>query len=491
MEIKFNQTGVNFLRSLTEQTQTREETQEIRLPEGMPDIGRILGCWGQPVVRGKEWRSGGMGISGGVMAWVLYAPEDGSAPQTVETWIPFQQKWDFEDNHRDGCIWVQPVLKAMDARSVSPRKIMARANVSTLGRALQTAQEEVYQPDGAPEDVELLRQTYPLELPRECGEKQMELEEELPLPDAGMEKLLRYCLTPRITEQKILGPRLVFRGICDLKLLYMAGEKLHSWDAEVPFSQFADLDQDFTAGAQADVMPLVTDLELSMADGQLHLKAAMAAQYTVYDRVSVELVEDAYSPRRAVEPQTQELRLPVRLDSWLDQVEQSQVIPCEMGTLVDISTLMDIPQCRGADVIVSGSHQILYYDPEGNLQNGAVRFEQPVPVEQGPDVDLWCEASLWEKPKIGISGEGVTVTQPMELAFSVTGRRGMPMVTGLEQGEILEPDPGRPSLILCRCKNGSLWELAKEHGSTVSAIRSANGLEGEPEPARMLLIPIA
>ena len=57
-------------------------------------------------------------------------------------------------------------------------------------------------------------------------------------------------------------------------------------------------------------------------------------------------------------------------------------------------------------------------------------------------------------------------------------------------GEENRPDPGRPSLILRRAGEGSLWDLAKASGSTVSAIRSANGLEEEPLDDRLLLIPV-
>jgi LysM repeat protein len=36
----------------------------------------------------------------------------------------------------------------------------------------------------------------------------------------------------------------------------------------------------------------------------------------------------------------------------------------------------------------------------------------------------------------------------------------------------------------------SLWELAKETGSTMDAIRKANGLTQEPRQGQMLLIPV-
>ncbi len=488
MEIKFNPAAVPFLRSLSEQTQTREETQELRLTEGMPDIGRILGCWGQCVVRSKEWRNGGMGISGGVMVWVLYAPEDGSAPQTVESWIPFQQKWDFEDHNRDGIIWIQPVLKSLDARSVSPRKIMVRANVSTFGRALQPGQEEIYQAEGLPEDIQLLRQTYPMELPVEAGEKLVTMDEEFPMEKA--EKLVYYTLVPRITEWKILGSRLVFKGVGGLRLLYTTGDQLQSWDAEVPFSQFADLDRDHSPAAGGEIAPIVTDMEVTLEEGRLRLKAAVAAQFVIFDRMPVELISDAYSPARAVEPQYTQLQLPARLDHWKAQVEPSMVIPAEMGTMVDLFSMVDIPQQRGNDLLINGSTQVLYYDPAGTLQSGTGRFEQLMELGRMEDSGLQCAVTAMDEPVAGIGGEGMSVMLPLEVQFQSFGRQGLPMVTGLEMGEASQLDMGRPSLILCRCQGGNLWDLAKEHGSTVDAIRSANGLDGEPEPARMLLVPI-
>ena len=149
MEVKFNKNTCPCLRKATCQVQNQEQTQEVRLPESMPDIGRVLGSWGQVLVRGKEWRTGGMGVSGGVMAWVLYAPEDGSEVRSIVTWIPFQVKWDFRETKRDGSICVTPLLKGVDARSTSARKLMVRANVSLLGEALEPIEPEVCCPGAA------------------------------------------------------------------------------------------------------------------------------------------------------------------------------------------------------------------------------------------------------------------------------------------------------------------------------------------------------
>ena len=68
--------------------------------------------------------------------------------------------------------------------------------------------------------------------------------------------------------------------------------------------------------------------------------------------------------------------------------------------------------------------------------------------------------------------------------------QSIPMVTGLELGEEKSLDPSRPSFVLKRLPTGGLWELAKASGSTMEAIRHANGLTTDPEQGKMLLIPV-
>ena len=85
MELQLKQRKVDCLKQLTNQICQEEQTQEIKLGDSMPDVGRVLGAWGQVLLRGKQWNHGSAGVSGGVMARVLYAPEDGSQEQCLET----------------------------------------------------------------------------------------------------------------------------------------------------------------------------------------------------------------------------------------------------------------------------------------------------------------------------------------------------------------------------------------------------------------------
>ena len=235
MELQWTKKPCTYLQTNVHQVMSQEQTQEIRLPEGMPDIGRVLSVWGQPVVRSKEWRGDGMSVSGGITASVLYLPEDGSTPRCAEGWIPFQMKWSFPQSRREGSIRTQCLLRSIDARTISARKLMVRASVGVMGTAMEPAEADVYVPGEVPEGVELLKKTYPLRLPREAGEKPFFLEEDVNLP--GVQKWVSWQLQPELTEQNVVGNRAVFRGMGLLNYVYLDEEgNIKTGSQEIPLT---------------------------------------------------------------------------------------------------------------------------------------------------------------------------------------------------------------------------------------------------------------
>lgn len=493
MELQFGKTSIQCLRRNVREIQDQEQTQEVRLPDGLPDIGRVLGAWGQCVLRGKQWNTGGMGCNGGVMAWVLYAPEDGSEPRSVEVWLPMQLKWSFrDDSQREGAIRNGWLLKSVDARTLSARKLMVRACASVLGEAMEPSETELYTPDPMPEDVQLLRRSYPVMLPREAGEKAFAVEEEINPAEGSIrpEKLLYCQVQPRVSEQSVVGGKAVFRGELGVHLLcrYEDGQ-LRSSDHAFGFSQFSDLDRDYDSDAQLDVMMAVSALEPELQDGLLRLKCGLVAQYLVRERNMLELVEDAYSSNRPVTPQTQLLRLPMVLDDRREDLRSEA--QWNGGRLVDVAFNPEHAQVRRAgglaEMEVPGTFQVLSYDDQGNLQGDTVRSSSmwELPVGEEASVEIRIQPNGWSQ------ASGGALHAEMTAQAITTADSGLNMVTGLEMGEQNVPDSTRPSLILRRMEDGSLWDLAKASGSTVDAIRAANGISEEPERGRMLLIPVS
>ena len=495
MEINFQQKTCPYLNTLVQQIQTQEQTQEVRLSDGMPDVGRILGCWGQPLVRSKEWRSGEMVVSGGVMAWVLYAPEDGSQVRCVDAWVPFQMKWSLPDTNQDGTIRVHLSLKGMDCRNISARKMMIRPGISAMGEAFTTEDAEIYVPEELPQDVHLLKSSYPLELPQEAGEKAFALEEEISLP--GTAKKIMCCqIMPSVTEQKVLGDKMVFRGTCRMHILYLTEDgQIKAEKPEFGFSQFAELDRLYGNYAMGNASVLPTGMESELDEnGKLILKCGLAAQYVIFDRTMMELVEDAYSNVRKVTPVMQMLKLPVKLDSVSQQVPYEQTISVDGSRVLDVTCQWELPGVRQSEntakAVLAAQYHLLYEDEEGQYQSstahGEISWEMPSDDENC--VMLNMRPSY---PEGMLVGDGVRISGEIQMSAEVFSSCGMPMVTGLELGEQVQPDVNRPAVILRKVGGKRLWDLAKECSSTVEAIEKANALGEIPlEEEKILLIPV-
>lgn len=485
------------MQPLIREVQQQEQTQELRVSDGMPDIGSVLSAWGQVILRGKEWDGDTITVTGGTMAWVQYLPEEGGTPEMVECWLPFQMRWTIPATQRDGVLLTQTLLKSVDARSTSARKMIVRANVSVLVHALEPSQKDIYLPGELPEDIQLRTESYPVLLTAEAGEKAFALEETFTPQQPGMqiEKLGAYWLQPEVTEHRIMGDKVVFRGSAALHVLYHSQDgRMHSGEFQLPFSQYGELDREYADDAEAVFWPAVTALEAEMEEDRLHVKAGIVGQYEIRNRPVIRVVEDAYSPNREVMLQREQLELPGILESKNQTLHARLSSPTEG---MSVAAVQFLPQpaavqrtADGAQITTQGQFQGLQYDLEGQPQGYLQKWQEQMQLPLGDGAAL--EAVLWPSGRTQASVMSGQLQQQSDLWLQTDTRMeaGIPMVTGLELGEVQEPDPGRPSLILCRAGERSLWELAKSTRSTVEDIQKANDLHAEPEENQMLLIPV-
>lgn len=492
MEIQ--KTQIPCMVSALREVQNSEQTQELRLPDGMPDIGKVLCAWGQVILRSKEWRSDSILISGGMLMWVLYAPENGEQPQILDGWLPFQMRWMLPEGCAEGRMRITALTRFADARSVSPRKLMLRGGIGVLAEAMVPDERELIVPAKTELGIELLKRRYPVRIPKEAGEKAFSLEEDVN-PGVRPEKLLYYTLKPEITEQKVLSNKIAFRGNANLHVAWMGSDGLvSSQDFAIPFSQFAELKTNYGSDARVDIQCCVTDLELVQQEEGMGLKAEIAAQYLVDDQMILETVEDAYAPGKALRMEKQELEIPAILEKRVELCT-AEVQPAVSGQVVDVCFLPDFPrQYReeaGVALEIPGTVQTLYYDRDNQLRSSSARWEGKLQCTVSEDATLQTLPQVSAAPQIYSAGENLSIHSELPVQLMTVGGRGIPMVTELELGADTEPDPQRPSLILRRAGTDTLWEIAKLCGSTVDAIRSANSIHEEPRPGQMLLIPVS
>ena len=499
MEVKFEKQVLSCLDLCLREDRSSEETLEIRIPEGMPDAGKILAAWGQPLLRSKEWRSDRIVCTAGMMLWVLYQPESGGVPQCLDGWVSHTLRWDLPRDCHEGKFSVDLGTRFVDARIASARKIMVRAGLGAEAQAWVPVEAELYTPGKVPEEIQLLRKKYPLRLIRETGEKAFTVEQALALPASAPKpvRLVHYSLSPSVSEKKLVANKLVFRGDGDLHLLYLTEDgQLHTWESPVAFSQYAELDGSYGHSAEGDVAVAVTALELELEEGgTIRSKCAMTGQYIISERSSAEVVTDAYVPGRDVRPKRQDLSLPVLLDTWQESVDIRQELTGQADILIESWTTVESPRQRpmedGIRLEFPGHLHAVYQESDEDLSSSMVRFEGVSTLKTDPECAVLVRRLPVPEPQLTLGADSMDARIQLPVQLTAFRKEEMQPVVAVELGEVKDPDPDRPSLILRRVGEEGLWEVAKSAGATVEAIQKANGLQEGPEPGRLLLIPVS
>lgn len=491
MEILFQTQTIRYLAEKRFDDLHQEQTGEISVPETLPELGRVVDCFGVVLTQSRSVDSGSVTVSGGIQAGVLYVPAEGEGLERLELWLPFTvtKKLPVQP---DTVLHYWGWLRSMEARFVNARKLLIRADLASELTLLSPAELELSRLESCPRGLICRTETYPMRLPLCAAEKEVRVADEVLMPEngPGFDRLLKTQCAVEISERRVMGEKAVFQGELRLRVLGLteAGEPV-TWSGTVPFSQYAELDRSMEEQSHISIQPILNHLELD-TDGQpdsrrLLLNVSFTAQLVLWGELPVTLTQDAYYLEGDFKPEWQSCALSPCLDCLETELTQSLELPGEAQSLLDWTVFPDRTAAAPQGETARGEIKVnlLYYDAAHKLQSSLLRRE----LELKRSAEASAEWRRTVLPGAELRQQGRQLLLPLRVSQRYCQTKPLRTLCGGE----LTPRPREegPSLIL-RVAGGELWQIARENGSTVEAIRAANELEeGSLSRERILLIP--
>ena len=137
MEMELKRVTLEGYRSVTQVMFHQEETLESIVPDACPDIARIVSASAKVFLKDKELGEGTLRLNGTAKVTVLYIPEGEELPRSLEVAIPIQCTQDDPRFHAGCPILADLQAPSADARTINPRKILVRVNVSVWAAAYE------------------------------------------------------------------------------------------------------------------------------------------------------------------------------------------------------------------------------------------------------------------------------------------------------------------------------------------------------------------
>ena len=262
MELELKKECLDVFEAGDRQTLTQEETAETIVPDYCPDIARIISAEGCVYLHGAE----PSGTSGTVRVTVLYTPEGESGVRTLEFAMPFS----VQGSDMDDCVHVaaETEIELLESRMLNPRKLFTRCKLVTTIVGYRKASLNISEnAETAPElQVERRCCAQPVCVLRRIEEKNLTFSEtmSLSLGREGASELLHSRAFGTVTEVKLVGNKLIFKGVFTVSVLYRAtDDRLCAASSELPFSQIMEVDS-IGDGAMASVCLQVTGVDVQI-----------------------------------------------------------------------------------------------------------------------------------------------------------------------------------------------------------------------------------
>ena len=489
-------------------TLTQEETAETIVPDYCPDIARIIETEGKVYLHSRELRDGKGEVSGTVRVTVLYTPDGEGGIRTLEFAMPFTAESDSRALPECVCLMAEVEPETLETRMLNPRKVFTHCKLvirlTGYRRVSLSACPDV---EAAPElRVEKRQERQHVTLLTHIAEKDFTFSEELDLSPGreGAAEILTSRVASAVTETKLVGSKLIFKGVFTVSLLYRTQEgECRASSGELPFSQIMEVDG-AAEGAAASLRMQLTGADLQIDGGdpegrQVAVTLYFHAVALLRQEQELTLLQDLYSTAYELTYEA----APLVLTSFCETMNRRQTVRevLEIGVVAESILAMEA-DCGAVSVSREGSGttlrtvvtvRALYLD-EGGVPLVAERgVEIACQLELPPDCRVTARGFCPEEIQGSLGDRGIEVRFPVDFRVEAASQVKKVCISAAKVDTEKPRDlSGAPSLVLrCLGKQETPWDLAKRHNTTISAILAANQLEAEEELPRdqLLLIP--
>lgn len=506
MELELKRNRLEHYETGSELTWTQEETAETIVPDYCPDIARIIAANGCTYLHSRELREDHAELSGTICLTVLYVPEKEGGIRSLDINIPFTSKSERGSFAGSQILLADTQIEFLETRMLNPRKLFTHCKLVHRATGYRKGQLCFCSDIEGAKDLclEKLQEERSAILLSSIAEKDFTFTEEISISSGrcGAAALLHSQVSTVVTETKLVGSKLIFKGMFHVQILYRGTDDTYGMTtAEMPFSQIMEAE---AAGERTTVnlalqltgaeFRIMAESDEHKIDVTLYLHAAAQLR----EKHSLQLLSDLYSTAWDTSYEAAPLHMISGHRCFTHRQTVREVL--EMGGRAE-SLLALWVTC--GPVSVSGSERAsvrtnlliraVVLDEGGAPMLAERRMEITGQLDLPQDEKIHVRACCPEIPQGTLMDRGIEVRFPVEFAVEAVVEQNRVCISSVSLDESAPRDmSGAPSLVLRRMgKRESAWDLAKSCNSTIADLLAANQLEKVDDiPSdRLLLIP--
>lgn len=463
---------------------------DMSLPDYYGDIVKVLSCAAAVNIFSASITGDKAVIDGSVCTRVLYLDGNGKS-DVFECAYPFNRSVDVKDASDGDIVSVSAVSDQVTCRAVNQRRADIRGSVTLRVAVTGLSECAVITQVDDPRCHTLQEQAQGSFLLGSIARSYtLTTSEDL---TGGGKKLYRSSSTTVVNEIRTIKNKMMIKGSVGIDAVLLGDDGgFVTRRITLPVNQILDMEGiDEETQCCASLSVSSADLRLTPDSPQsapsLEVSVIVTARVDAYKKASVSLIAQAYSPfYELLCTQT-----PVRCVTSMRRIQETYLTAAQM----------DFSSCKAKSVADACVRRIRYsVQTDGNtlICKGNLHFGLILVTENDEKLYFERVADFEYKKQLEDSADGCEFMPDISVnavSCSVDGASNVSVsaelridgfayaagtfdaVTGLEKGkEIERQDEDGVVTIYFASKGEKLWDIAKEHGTSVALIQEANEL---------------
>lgn len=478
---------------------------DMIVPDSKPDILNTICTSGVVSIYKKEAQEGKVRLDGSVNTYIMYMPDGGEdTVRGLNTCIDFSENINVS-NCIDGMNVISDIkIKSIEAKVINGRKVGIKATLEVNLKIYSNEDVEIINEIQNENNIQILKEDLTVNSLVGQGTTKIYAKESIQLDVAdNLAEILRaqVCLIDR--DVKISYNKVLAKSEAEIRIMYLTEDnRICTVNYKIPVVGFIDI-PNVTDGNLCDVNYEIKNIIIkpnSQEEHSIYVEIEIEVSCYVYEEKQLNLIQDMYSTIQNLNFEKKQIMTMTNKQcvTNIKQIrEKINFNDIDGLNLVDVDIMTNITnENKINSKILYEAEMELRFIFENSRKQVIIKevklpFEYTVEnLQNGESLNTDCNMEVKSKDFIVQDGGNISCNIDIQADTNMYRMANINMIDSIEEnGEREEQDY---SIVIYIVKKGdTLWNIAKEFGSTVDSIARVNGIENRDliQPGQKLYIP--
>ncbi len=465
---------------------------DMIVPDSKPDILSTICTSGVVCVYKKEALEDKVRIDGNINTYIMYLADDTQDKvRGINTNLDFSEMIPVSNVKEGMEASVQTKLKSIECKVINGRKIGIKASLEVDIKVYEKEDIEIVNDIQNAERIQIQKENLIVNSLVGMGENKIYAKDNLSINSVdNLAEILKIDVTIVDKDVKVSYNKILAKAEAKIKLMYLTEDnRVNVIEAKMPLVGFIDI-PNVTEENICDINYEVRNIVIkpnSTEEHSIYVEMEVGVSAIVYEEKQINLIQDLYSPCENLEFNKKKITTitgkrilteikQIRETVELEGMENKNIVD------VDINPIIEKQENLMNKILYTGNLDVNFVlignDLQTEIRNSKIPFEYSVDIEDSENMNNKLTIEVASQDFIVQEQGIVTSNINLNMENNMYKNTNINVMNEIQtNGEREEQDY---SIVLYIVKKGdTLWNIAKQYGSTVEDIVRTNGIEDE------------